>query len=186
MFKWEDCAVEFAFDGCVREIIIKGLTVESWQTLYTFLLSQENCAYEVDAEPATAPSHIAEILEIQSEHGLKLYFSVRGIEMFVPYFYDEDFATIIFSPKDIDSQEKLDTLLGFSQHLANLLDLPVDIDQEGFNDWRIFTLYPGSQKPTYHAPRCTEFIDNRTPIVRTLSDGLSALMTWEGLFKRKK
>lgn len=185
MVRWEDCSVEFAVDGAVRQIIIKGLAPKSWQILFSYLCSQDECNYKIDNVLHEVPERVSEVFDVRLEHSLCLMFKCEGISMWVPYL-DDDFATIIFWPGDIDSQERLDTLIGFCQNIANMLDRPVDIDQEGFDDWRIFTFYPGSPEPTYYAPRCTEIIDNNSPLQKLIVRWLSAILTWEGIFKRRK
>lgn len=158
--KWEDCAIEFFDDGGLGEIKIQNMTHEAWQAAFDYFLGLPVSSYTYDQNVSAPPASVNDIFANGEGHRSRIDAEIGGVR-FSLHFFDDSEADVVFSPREICSQQSLDVLLGFMASLTAAVEMRSVLVPEGFTtDCVIFSCDLPDWKLTYHAPRFGTNMDN--------------------------
>ena len=145
--KWEDYAVEFKWDGSLRDIYVLETSISDWQKLFVFLRwSVYKFSYQVD-ELEELPSSL-EIFSGKREYKGLLCVEVGDVGLNC-HFFSPDEIEFDFSPDEIKSEAHAKSVFDFMSQLGRALNKEVVLTPENISEHPIFKFSPVTQKVEY-------------------------------------
>lgn len=146
---WYRVISEFDFDGSWRALYLFDTNIDGWQKLVDLLRSSEyHLRYQVDGEVAPLPKNVKDISKIREEANPLLCVEVNGIT-FNCHFFCERQIEFDFDPREINSQEKLNCLIGLMHCIWQWLNKKVVMTPENCERIVIFEYLPGRDEIKY-------------------------------------
>jgi hypothetical protein len=151
MIRWEICKQDFDWDSddSWRDIYVHSTTLDDWRSLYSLLRQNHSPEYFVDNSPNAIPNTIEEIMAAHKEASPFLRFRVESILVCCHFFFPDEIEFSI-DPREITSQENLNTLLGFMRQVGNAINKQVILTPENFRKKPIISYEPDSGEFQYH------------------------------------
>ena len=152
MIDWQIVKDDFRSDGALRDIYVTPATLDDWRAVYSVIRSRPDVHFEVDGLALPPPVTVDEIFAARMSHNPWLRFSLGQIQI-VFHFFSEDEIECDFCPHEVDSQERLDMLLGFVEEIGRATGKRVLITPENCTQHPIISYEVEQGRFQYHPPR---------------------------------
>ena len=154
MLEWETLKSEFLEDSSsLRDIYVFGATINDWQSLFDELKTIYHLQYTVDGEPQSMPDFIAEVFATKETASAAVSFDIGTITVISHFFTTEEIEFDILA-REVDSQQTLDTLLGFLRLVGDKTQKRVILTNDGDEAHPILS-YRTDQKPMFYHHKIT-------------------------------
>lgn len=140
---WDEYQKEFEPDGAPREIYVKNVDLNHWQSFIDFLRrTAASLNYSVEGTPAELPTSIAEVI-LDQEHSHRLAIHLNGVTVNCHFFTPEKIK-LDFDPREIDSEAKAKVIFRFMSTVGRTLNRQVILTLENAETQPIFRYEPGA------------------------------------------
>lgn len=140
---WEEYKVEFTPDGSLRDIYIKGVDIDDWQSFIDFLRSTEaNLDFYIEAKAAKLPDCIKDIV-LDREQLYQLSIRLDGVTVNCHFFTPVEIE-LDLNPQEIDSEAKAKVIFRFMSTVGRVLNRQVILTPENAEEQPIFKYEPGA------------------------------------------
>ena len=147
--EWTRCSHEFMPDGSLRDIYVRGTTIQEWEQFYQFLIKKGfMLTYSrSDRSVALLPHQAIDIFKDKNcVHTLTI--NLHGL-LLNCHFFTEHELELDLDPKDINSRARLELILGFMQEIGRLLQKEVIMTPENFDHLVLFHYIPNQDVIIY-------------------------------------
>ena len=147
--RWETCGRNFEPDGVLRDIYVRETSSEDWRSVFAMLGREYELEFYVDGVARPVPTGVEEVFTIRKIANPLLRFAVRNVVVCCHFF---DFEEIEFDidPRDVRSQEALDSLLGFMRRVGDTVAKPVILTYENDREHPFISYDPGQRAFSEH------------------------------------
>lgn len=149
MIRWETCRRDFEPEGALRDIYVRGATIEDWRAVFDMLRRTYDLEFLVDSDPRALPTTVDEAFAIQVTASPVLRFCVGGIVVISHFFIAEEIDFEI-DPREVTSQASLDELLGFLRRVGDTVGKAVILTYESSEQRPFITYEPSRREFQYH------------------------------------
>ena len=127
---WSACSASFVQDGSLRDIYVRGTTINDWERFYRFLIEKKLPLSYLRSDDRTAefPSSIAKIME-DRRCGHTLSIDLSGILLNTHFFNDREIE-LDLDPRDVNSEDRFKSLVNFMGEIGRLLRKEVVLTSE--------------------------------------------------------
>ena len=141
--KWEEYKVEFTPDGSLRDIYIKGVDINDWQSFIDFLRSTEaSLDFYIEGEEAKLPDCIKDIV-LDREHAYLLSIRLDGVTVNCHFFTSVEIE-LDLDPQEIDSESKAKVIFRLMSTVGRVLNKQVILTLENAKEQPVFKYEPGA------------------------------------------
>ncbi len=147
MIPWDQCKDDFMWDGSWRDIYITPASIDDWKAIYQFLRNRPDLEFFMIDGPDKAPEEID--LSFFSESRPILSFRAGSVSVVFRFFTPDEIECDL-DPREVKSQENLDSLLGFLGRLGDLTQKRAVLTPENMSDVPIISYEPASGNFLYH------------------------------------
>ena len=141
--KWEGYKAEFTPDGSLRDIYIKDVDIDDWQSFIDFLRSTEaTLDFYIEGEEAKLPDCIKNIL-LDREHPYLLSIRLDGVTVNCHFFTPVEIE-LDLDPQEIDSETKAKVIFRLMSTVGRVLNKQVILTPENAEEQPIFKYEPGA------------------------------------------
>lgn len=146
---YQDCKIEFEFDGSWRDIYVPDTDIQDWQKLIDFVHSgfypyscwiggeEDNLQLRADAI-FKAKSELTQFIQVQT-----------GAVVLNCHFFTPDEIEFDLDPREIQSQVELNQVLQFMREIGRITNREVILTPENLKDFPIFKISSGSEDLQY-------------------------------------
>ena len=121
---WEEYKSEFIPNGLQRDLLIRDVDTQDWQSVIHFLKSSHaRLIFYVDGKEAPLPNNFAAFINDRS-HQYLLSVNLGGVDMNCP-FNSADQIELLFDPVMIDDEFKANLIFRLMSTIGRTLDKPV-------------------------------------------------------------
>lgn len=140
---WDEYKVEFIPDGSLRDIYIKGVDIDDWQSFIDFLRSTEaTLDFYIEGEEAKLPDCIKDIV-LDREHQYLLSIRLDGVTVNCHFFTLVEIE-LDLDPKEIDSETRAKVIFRLMSTVGRVLNKQVILTPENAEEQPIFKYEPGA------------------------------------------
>jgi hypothetical protein len=139
---WEEYKTEFVPDGSLRDIYIKDVDINDWQSFIDFLQSTvATLNYTIDGEAVKLPDCIEDVF-LDQKHQHLLSVRLDGVTVNCHFIAPAEIE-LDLDPKEIDSESKAKVIFRFMSTVGRALKKQVALTPENSKGQAIFTYKPG-------------------------------------------
>lgn len=140
---WEEYKIEFEPDGSLRDIYIKDVDLNGWQSFIDFLRSTDAVLdYYIEGVAADLPTNINKVV-LGQDHTHLLSIRLDGVIVNCHFFVPEEIE-LDLDPREIDNEAKAKVVFRFMSTVGRTLNKQVILTPENTKEQPIFKYEPGS------------------------------------------
>lgn len=146
---WANVAVEFKFDGSMRDIYVFNTTVEDWQVvLDSIMQSALTVLYYREGELTPLPERAIDAFPKDGRADRRLSVVTEGTTLNC-HFFNSSEIEFDLDPREVTGQTRLDTLMAFMHRLSDACGKPAVMTVENFREAIIFRVNPNDPDVDY-------------------------------------
>ena len=127
---WRAVHADFAWDGALRDIYVRPVTLRDWEAVLALILRTGRAVlFEVDGEASPLPPSAAEAIGLHPERSPVLRFDLGPVHL-VCHFWDSAEIEFDVDPRAVDSPAALRPILEFLEALAKLTGAQATLTHE--------------------------------------------------------
>lgn len=139
---WEEYKIEFEPDGSLRDIYIKDVDLNGWQSFIDFLRRTDAVLdYYVEGEAANLPTSIDKVV-LNQDHPYLLSIHLDGVTVNCHFSIPEEIE-LDLDPREIDNEAKAKVVFRFMSTVGRTLNKEVILTPENTEEQPIFKYEPG-------------------------------------------
>ncbi|MDX2211796.1 MAG: hypothetical protein SFY66_00780 [Oculatellaceae cyanobacterium bins.114] len=140
---WDQVRNDLIWDGSLRDIYVKGTTLDDWNQFLSVIRETAQYQYFVDGQPTLLPSMAVNIFSIQEQTKL-LSIWVGGVQLNCHFFAEKEIE-LDLDPQQITSEESFNALRQFMEQLADALQHLILLTPEDLSEYPIAKYEPELQ-----------------------------------------
>ncbi|MFF0372058.1 hypothetical protein [Micromonospora sp. NPDC005087] len=132
---WDDVAERFEPDGSLLDAYVLDADTADWQQIIELVRSQGwRFDFQVEGQSRQLPEHVADIFAHRGDAAVTLHIWPKPNILVNTHFFTEDEVEFDFDPRQLQGQDRLDTLCSFLRSVGRQLGKPVRLTSENLPD----------------------------------------------------
>jgi hypothetical protein len=150
---WSQAAEDFQPDGSLRDLYVRKVSVEDWESTYRWLIATYPNVFTRDGIQIDPPPSVGFIWQDRAVAFNRLTLDVGGLGVNC-YFFQSDDLELDLRPEEVVSEERFAALTALMEGLGRLVDKNVVLTyQNGKDDAAFLEFRPGDGGLMYHKPK---------------------------------
>jgi hypothetical protein len=126
---WDEVSHEFGDEGALREIVVRGADLETWDRVLRHLQREHGPRFSVNDRVAGTPRDAAELLQAASGSMPLFSFRIAEVELTCHVTGGREIV-FAFDPREVAGQEELDALIRFLEEIGRTAERDVILTYE--------------------------------------------------------
>jgi hypothetical protein len=150
---WSQAAEDFTPDGGLRDIYVRGVSTDDWETAYRWLIGTFSNVFTRDGIQIDPPPSVEFIWQDRAVAFNRLRLDVDGLSVNCLFFPSDDLE-LDLRPEEVVSGERFAALTGLMKGLGLLLDKNVVLTYQNGKDDAVFLEFrPQDGGLTHYKPK---------------------------------
>ncbi len=150
---WSQAAEDFAPDGSLRDIYVRNVSGEDWESAYRWLVGMYPNVFTRDGIQIDPPASVEFIWQDRAVAFNRLTLDVGGLRVNC-YFFQSNDLELDLRPEEVVNDERFAALTGLMEGLGRLVDKNVVLTYQNGKDDAVFLEFrPEDSELTYHKPK---------------------------------
>jgi hypothetical protein len=150
---WSQAAEDFAPDGSLRDIYVRHVSTDNWESAYRWLIGTYPNVFTRDGIRIHPPPSVEFIWQDRAVASNRLTLDVGGLRVNCHFFQSDDLE-LDLKPEEVVSEERFAALTGLIEGLGRLVGKTVVLTYQNGRDDAVFIEFrPDDGGLTYHKPK---------------------------------
>ena len=147
---WSQAEEDFVPDGSVRDIYVRHVSADDWESAYRWLVGKYPHAFTRDGIQIDPPPSVESIWQHRAVASNRLTLDVGGIDVNCHFFQSDDLE-LDLRPEEVATEERFTSLSGLMEGLGRLVGKSVVLTYQNGRDDAVFVEFaPEDAELTYH------------------------------------
>jgi hypothetical protein len=150
---WSHAAEDFAPDGSLRDIYVRHVSADDWESLYRWLIGTYPNVFTRDGIQIDPPPSVEFIWQDRAVAFNRLMLDVGGLRVNCHFFQSDDLE-LDLRPEEVVNEDRFAALTSLMEGLGRLVNKNVVLTYQNGKDDAVFLEFrPEDGGLTYHKPK---------------------------------